>query len=165
VIQRLFLVLQLRLMPFVLDSFWVVQSSELGSTSEMANADVEAFMTRLKRTEARRTSGFVYFVQCEQFVKIGYSETPRWRPHDFATGNPFECRLIGLLEGGLDRERDLHKKFSEFRHRGEWFVLTGGLRSEIADMCGNWEHLAPEFKTPREQALEEMKKIPIRFDY
>lgn len=118
---------------------------------------------RIAKATKRRTAGFVYFVECEGFVKIGYSETPRWRPHDFATGNPFECRLIGLVEGGSDCEKDLHRRFKKHHHRGEWFWLTQDVRAEIDELCGDWKHLAPDLRTSYEAALDELKNIPIKF--
>ena len=84
---------------------------------------------------------YVYFIRCEQFVKIGFSSNPRYRAHSFSTSNPFECCLIGLVRGGRDLERQLHELFSAFKHRDEWFRLTPDIEAQIRELCGDWSDL------------------------
>ena len=82
----------------------------------------------------------IYFVECESFVKIGTTTDIERRLTALATTNPFECRLIGLIEGGRATERELHERFADFRHKGEWFRLTDVLSAEIVSICGeNWQ--------------------------
>jgi hypothetical protein len=102
---------------------------------------------------------FVYFIACEQFVKIGVSSSPWYRPRALATGNPFACRLIGLIEGGHATEVALHRRFAEHRHRLEWFRLTDDLRDSIAELCGNdWRRLAGG--EPLRDALDRIWSAP-----
>ncbi len=105
---------------------------------------------RLDRIERRRRLGFIYFVRCENFVKIGYSENPRYRPLTFRTGNPFDCSLIGIVEGGLDDEKRIHQQFRDDHHRDEWFHLTPNVGERISAICGDWsEKAVPTTSAPK----------------
>jgi hypothetical protein len=95
----------------------------------------------------------VYFVRCENFIKIGVSTSPRYRAHSFRTGNPFDCRLIGLVKGGRLFEKELHKRFASRRHRDEWFHHSDELEAEIAVICGDWFELDKN-KSCRSYAVE-----------
>ncbi|QKV20536.1 helix-turn-helix domain-containing protein [Oricola thermophila] len=41
--------------------------------------------------------------------------------------SPFNVELIGFFEGTEGDERDLHERFADFHHRGEWFKKEGDL--------------------------------------
>jgi len=84
---------------------------------------------------------YVYFIKCEQFVKIGFSSNPRYRAHSFSTSNPFDCRLIGLMPGDRELERNLQIRFKAFKHRDEWFRLTPEVAEQIKELCGDWSDL------------------------
>jgi hypothetical protein len=75
----------------------------------------------------------VYFVECRNFVKIGFTTRDvRERMKEFETGNPDKFKLIGTIvvpEGRDDRH--LHQQFAVFRHRGEWFRKTPELMAAI----------------------------------
>lgn len=89
-------------------------------------------MARLEATERSRTEGFVYFVECAGYVKIGYSMDPRRRALSYGVMNPLECRLLGYVPGGKIREREIQGQFADVFHRGEWFRLTDEVRERIA---------------------------------
>jgi hypothetical protein len=69
----------------------------------------------------------IYFVKCASRVKIGFSEKPKLRVVKIATDSPFPCRIMGVMEGTLLDEADIHRKFSHLRTRGEWFELSEDL--------------------------------------
>lgn len=92
--------------------------------------------------EASRTRGFVYFVACGQYLKIGYSHDPRDRVRRMATNNPYDCELVGLLVGGTDLEGEIHGRFRHLHFRNEWFHLTDELLSAVSALCGDWRGLA-----------------------
>lgn len=80
----------------------------------------------------------VYFIKGGPFLKIGkgtFNGTARMRA--FETGNPYELELVGHIKGGLKEERELHKRFAEYRFRpnGEWFRLEGELADYIATLA------------------------------
>ena len=102
---------------------------------------------------------FVYYIQCGQFVKIGYSTNPEdrvkqlrrggnaSRPSIWA-GNPV---LLGYEVGGADVEQQRHAQFAHLHDRGEWFNLT----PELA------EH-AEEIR--QAQAIHEYRLAGSKFD-
>lgn len=69
---------------------------------------------------------FVYVMKCEQYIKIGISDSPEKRLKNMATGNPFEITIeaLSFINGkraAYGIEHELHKKFREFHVTGEWF--------------------------------------------
>lgn len=103
---------------------------------------VSKLQARIERDARARVSGFVYFIACGAYVKIGHSlDHPRNRMRAVATMNPHPCTLIGILEAGRDHERDLHKRFAASRHVREWFHTEPTLLAYIADACGDWHQL------------------------
>ncbi len=81
----------------------------------------------------------IYFVQAGQRgpVKIGYVEHPSGmdrRLDSLQIGNCEQLYLVTSLPGGLDREREFHRRFAEGRLRGEWFRWdTPGLQELMYD--------------------------------
>jgi hypothetical protein len=85
---------------------------------------------------------FVYYIQCGQFVKIGYSKNPEKRvdqirrggraarPTHWA-GNPV---LLGYEIGNADVEQQRHAQFAHLHDRGEWFNLTTELAEHIEEI-------------------------------
>lgn len=68
----------------------------------------------------------VYFIRNtgDGSIKIGYSASPRTRLCQLQTASPHKLQLLGAIEGGFDREREIHAIFEEFRLGGEWFRGT-----------------------------------------
>jgi hypothetical protein len=55
-------------------------------------------------------------------VKIGCTkEDPVKRLKTFQTGCPVALDLVAVLEGGWQKEQELHRRFADKRMRGEWF--------------------------------------------
>jgi hypothetical protein len=55
---------------------------------------------RMERAERTKTEGYVYFIACGPFIKIGYSfDHPRRRLDEMLTGNPVQAekRLARLI--------------------------------------------------------------------
>lgn len=99
--------------------------------------DMQEYMDQY---EQRRTAQTVYFMRCEQFVKIGMSFNPTNRLAQVRKGGGslFPRRmdvastvLIATEPGGFEREKELHAKFAHLRHTGEWFTETSELTSYI----------------------------------
>lgn len=74
---------------------------------------------------------FVYFAECESFVKIGIARDVYSRVHTLNTASPWPVRLLASMAGGEREERMLHKAFTRegIHHRGEWFRREGLLAS------------------------------------
>ena len=76
------------------------------------------------------TFGFVYFIKFGDRIKIGYSRDWRRRvsqlPHD---------EVLGVMQGGMSHEQNLHAQFSRYRITGEWFEDCEKIRDYIASNC------------------------------
>ena len=82
----------------------------------------ERIMMSRTGTRDPQTMGRVYFIRCNEYVKIGVTCLP---PDDrlkaLQIGNPYELSIELLVDGGHDVEGELHDMFSAARVRGEWF--------------------------------------------
>jgi len=65
--------------------------------------------------------GDVYFVLCQDLLKIGFSIDVDGRLAGMRTDNPFPLQLLGVIAGPVQLEKALHAVFNEHRHQGEWF--------------------------------------------
>lgn len=83
-----------------------------------------------------RTSSFVYFIKINNYVKIGYTCGIPCRLNDINTCNPYKPKLLYSVrfettEEAKTHERELHDKFSAFRHKGEWFKYSNEIKEYI----------------------------------
>ncbi len=82
---------------------------------------------RRKRTRNRsRFDQLVYFIQesASGSIKIGISVDPKSRMYTLRTGSASPLILLGTINGGIDMEIRLHKRFKENRVNGEWFSAS-----------------------------------------
>lgn len=77
----------------------------------------------------------IYFVRSGDAVKIGYAERPDKRIPSLKTANPNELVVLGVMEGGVGDEKELHRRFSRRRLRGEWFELSNEILVFIEEHC------------------------------
>lgn len=131
-----------------------LNATRVANMSERLNAVAE-FEQRMLREEretyvfteedydARRRAQTVYFIRCEQFVKIGISHDPYNRLNQIRKGGgtSFPRRLdiasailIATEPGGFEREKELHSKFAHLRHTGEWFTEAPELTEYIESL-------------------------------
>ena len=76
---------------------------------------------------------YVYFVQNEAgYIKIGTTRHVKSRVNKIQCDNHMKIKLIGKMKGGFDLEIKLHRKFKQYRKRGEWFEGTPELLEYIA---------------------------------
>lgn len=80
-------------------------------------------------------SAQVYVVRCAEFVKIGMAQNVSYRIRTLISATPFDLHLVAVLPGGQAAERALHLRFSEHRHRDEWFRIEGALAEWIRAGC------------------------------
>jgi len=80
----------------------------------------------------------VYFMHAEgtPFVKIGRSIGVETSLSDFQVGCPYELKLILEIESDesasdLELEKETHRIFKDYRHRGEWFYFSKYMRNWI----------------------------------
>jgi len=77
------------------------------------------------------TSNEVYFIELGNFVKIGFSGSPRLRLKDLQTGSPYDLKLLYTFPGGEVSEGMLHELWRSIHCRGEWFHKTPALLAYI----------------------------------
>lgn len=70
---------------------------------------------------------FTYVIQGEPGspIKVGKGDRPERRLAEFQTGNPQELRLLYVVPGGYELERELHYRLRDSKVRGEWFAEPG----------------------------------------
>ena len=77
----------------------------------------------------------VYFITDRRYVKIGKTQNIISRLSALQTGHPEKLYVLGYVDGGRGEEKKLHKRFSKYRVRGEWFKLTEEFAQKIKDLC------------------------------
>lgn len=84
---------------------------------------------------SRRTveRGYVYFAQCGDTIKIGFSMSVTGRIRSLQTSNGALVVLLGTIPGTRDREKAIHGMFRNARLAGEWFRAT----PELIDFVEN----------------------------
>ena len=67
----------------------------------------------------------IYFFSNRRNIKIGYTKNKiENRLKQLNTGSDSKLYCIGYMQGNMDKEKELHKQFSNerIRQNGEWFV-------------------------------------------
>lgn len=85
-------------------------------------------------------SGFIYFIQCGERVKIGWSRDPRRRLVKIQSDNGTPCVLLGAVPGTLDQEAEAHDLLRPWRVSGEWF---DGNAAPVREVCRFFGGLNP----------------------
>lgn len=116
----------------------------------------------LKYDAARRSVNnrqrWCYFVRCEQFVKIGITDTLEQRLQALQTGCPFEMFLLAAIPINRDSvETGFHKLFKSHRRRGEWFELPPETITLIA-LMGHDDGAIRHWPTKRRTRLNQPKR-------
>lgn len=78
-------------------------------------------------------TGWVYFIQCGEFIKIGFSGDPLFRLRAIQKSNPNRCQLVATQRGERDLERKIHRHFWKARRDGEWFKFTDAIYWHLVD--------------------------------
>ena len=75
----------------------------------------------------------VYFIKDKSIgaVKIGFSSASKIRISQIQCHNSGSLELLGVIPGGREKEKELHKKFKHLKMRGEWFVCGDDLMAYI----------------------------------
>lgn len=83
---------------------------------------------------------WVYFVQAGDAgpIKIGVATNPRSRLSSLQTSTAVPLHPLGVVIGGVAEEAVLHRRFGEFRLRGEWFMPERPLLDYIREEAQSW---------------------------
>jgi len=68
--------------------------------------------------------GWIYMIGYDEWWKVGFTtKSPAYRVRELQNGNPHLLKLSGakMVNDCLVSELFIHRKLSEFHHRGEWF--------------------------------------------
>lgn len=87
-----------------------------------------------KQKPFRQKRSYVYFIRNGNTVKIGHSRAPHKRMADMRTSNHAKLEMLAITDGGMPREKLLHKRFAKFRISGEWFNLVPEITKYIAGL-------------------------------
>ena len=74
----------------------------------------------------------IYFVRCQDFVKVGEARDTQARLSGLQVGCPYELELIGTIRGRFETEFSIHDTLAPYRVRGEWFRWCDEVRLAIA---------------------------------
>jgi len=79
-------------------------------------------------------TGYIYFVRCQHYVKIGYAKDVEKRLAGLQTGNPYKLEVVATVPGTPSLERAFHKALRRKYVRGEWFELDSEVQQLIAQI-------------------------------
>ncbi len=74
----------------------------------------------------------VYFIGCEQAIKIGVAKRVESRLATIQTHCPLKVAVLAVVEGTRALEQEYHSRFAAHRLHGEWFAPHPDLLAEIA---------------------------------
>jgi hypothetical protein len=66
----------------------------------------------------------VYFIECGDFIKIGFASSVKQRLSDLSIATPYPLVILATVSGDMSTEKRLHQRFCVARHKGEWFRKT-----------------------------------------
>ena len=107
------------------------------SEVEMMNVisdNAESVAAAMRRQIAEHpVDGFIYFIQCQEIVKIGYSRAPAVRWKKLQAVIPFELLLLGTVPGCVPSEKALHRYLAPIKYPvfDEWFNMSETLMAAI----------------------------------
>lgn len=108
-------------------------------------------------------SRYVYFMQSPSGgpIKIGLSCEPQNRLNAIRCSNPTPISLLGVIpDGGLQKEREVHKEFAGDRLHGEWFRPSVALQFYIESNAVGYKKVARP-KQRYDEVASDMKLLGI----
>ena len=74
---------------------------------------------------AGRETGYIYFIRCNEYIKIGKTSNLYQRVHSLQGSNPHELKLVGIYASTslTPDEKFFHNEVEKIANkiRGEWF--------------------------------------------
>lgn len=102
-----------------------------------ANPIDDYFKYRIIGGECKQKVGFVYFIinDKNKLCKIGFSMNPIDRLKSVQTGCPYPLRLYRQIEGTYSLEKELQRKFQQYKSNGEWFFIKDRLFDYLKELA------------------------------
>lgn len=72
-------------------------------------------------------AGHIYFITDGEAVKIGFSQDVIRRMGNMQTENARDLKLLTSIQGSIDDEIAIQRRFRHLHIRGDWFRLEGDL--------------------------------------
>lgn len=112
--------------------YFKMRMAEINREQAEIQARREAFLAAYpppppKLAPKPKPTGYVYFLRAGNVVKIGFTTNLRQRWAALRIANPETTFICHFVKGTQRTEREFHKRFSEYRVRGEWFDIRGRL--------------------------------------
>ncbi|KKL86416.1 hypothetical protein LCGC14_1944980 [marine sediment metagenome] len=76
--------------------------------------------------EGNKVGSSIYFIEAigVEKIKIGVTTNIEERLNTLKTGSPVELKLLGVIPGGQESEKNIHDRLSAYRANGEWFFAS-----------------------------------------
>lgn len=86
-----------------------------------------------KRARRAQSQQVVYFIHAPLagLIKIGRTTNIGSRLSSLRMSSPVHLFLLRTIEGGVEKEAELHRRWQAIRQHGEWFSATPELIAEI----------------------------------
>jgi hypothetical protein len=115
---------------------WIIRDGDRRIRTGLAELERVAAERQLtdylvKTVEVRKRPSFVYFIECGDYIKIGYATSIRARLCSLTTSTPYPLNVLATIDGDKHTEAILHARFADAFHRGEWFRKTPELLALI----------------------------------
>jgi hypothetical protein len=107
----------------------------------------------------------VYFIKSGEFVKIGKTRDPRQRLRELQTGNPQRLRILCVVPGGEEVEKEIHRKFNHLRQGGEWFTHAQEIDDMIAQLTAAFDGYVPPMSSRVQKKAKRKKGGKFRTVY
>ncbi|HYF49087.1 MAG TPA: helix-turn-helix domain-containing protein [Planctomycetota bacterium] len=111
-------------------------AKELGISFRSIRYRVYKYGLREGTMQKKTAQPSVYFIQCAtepRLIKIGHSGSVNKRLSELSYMSPVPLAILGVVPGGLAREKELHRKFRRFLHHGEWFSPAPELLAWVSE--------------------------------
>jgi len=107
-------------------------------------------------TSSSRQSGYVYFLQIGNAVKIGFSTNPFRRISKMDRSSSVPSLFVSVPGTRYD-EKTLHRRLDAYRRNGEWFTASGPVQRVIVRSVAFGRPMHDGADGPiREQKLEHL---------
>lgn len=85
-----------------------------------------------KKAKKHLDEKVIYFIKANDLVKVGITSNLPMRIYDLQNASPYKLELlITIGDATFKKERELHKRFQEYRVSGEWFIYNELIASYI----------------------------------
>lgn len=95
---------------------------------------MNAFRRAIHPIRHSKESFGLYFIACEDLVKIGKAKDPLDRVRTLQIGCPMRLNVVAFFKHKGYMEADLHKRFRHLHVTGEWFRFTDEIQAVIEEI-------------------------------